>query len=183
MLQKLSTYLSRLTRPYLFLKQLLLDSLGAEFGETRILDLEQTWSESDEKTPLICILSIGSDPTMEIEGLAKGKKIPIKVVSMGQGQELFAKQLITDSMANGSWTLLQNCHLCLPFCEEIMDLLGESTTVNPNFRLWLTTECHPSFPIGLLHAAIKFTNEPPQGIRASIKRTYQSVTQVFEICH
>jgi len=156
----------------------LVASLGAEFGETRILDLEQTWSESDDKTPLICILSIGSDPTLEIESLAKIKKIPIKVVSMGQGQEQFAKQLITDSMANGSWTLLQNCHLCLPFCDEIIDILTETTSVNPSFRLWLTTECHPGFPISLLHAAIKFTNEPPQGIRASIKRTYQSVTQV-----
>lgn len=29
----------------------------------------------------------------------------------------------------------------------------------------------------MFQIAIKFTNEPPQGIRASLKRTYQAVTQ------
>jgi hypothetical protein len=97
---------------------------------------------------------------------------------MGQGQEVTARRLIQDSMLGGGWVLMQNIHLSLPFCGEAMDLLVETDVVHDSFRLWMTTEVHPQFPIGLLQMAIKFTNEPPQGIRASMKRTYQSITQV-----
>ena len=76
-------------------------------------------------------------------------------------------------MAAGGWVLLQNVHLSLPFCSEIIDILVETEHLDDTFRLWVTTEVHEEFPIGLLQMAIKFTNEPPQGIRASLKRSYQ----------
>lgn len=72
------------------------ESLGPEYGEGRILDLEATWGESEPRTPLICILSIGSDPSPQITALAKAKEIPLRSVSMGQGQELHARRLISD---------------------------------------------------------------------------------------
>lgn len=52
-----------------------LDSLGTRYGEAPILDLEVTWSESEPQIPLICILSIGSDPSPQIQALAKAKEI------------------------------------------------------------------------------------------------------------
>ncbi|GLH09316.1 Uncharacterized protein GBIM_14419, partial [Gryllus bimaculatus] len=155
------------------------ESLGPGYGEARILDLEATWQESEPRTPLICILSIGSDPSPQVTALAKQQTIPLRAVSMGQGQELVARRMIADSMAQGGWVLLQNIHLSLPFCGEAMDALVDTERVHESFRLWMTTEVHPQFPIGLLQMAIKFTNEPPQGIRASLKRTYQAITQVW----
>ena len=44
-------------------------------------------------------------------------------------------------------------------------------------RVWITTEIHPKFPINFLQSSIKFTNEPPQGLKAGLKRTYSTVTK------
>nr|XP_022920640.1 dynein heavy chain 5, axonemal [Onthophagus taurus] len=160
-------------------KKYIMDSLGNEYGEACILNLEETWVESEPDAPLICILSIGSDPSPQITALAKIKDIPLKAVSMGQGQEVVARDMLETSMANGGWVLLQNIHLSLPFATEIMSMMLENENKHETYRCWLTTEVHEQFPIGLLQMAIKFTNEPPQGIRASMKRTYQSITQDY----
>lgn len=58
------------------------DSLGGVYGEACILDLDVTWGESDPDTPLICILSIGSDPSPQITSLAKIKDIGIEIHSI-----------------------------------------------------------------------------------------------------
>ena len=47
------------------------ECLGEKYSEGVILNLQETWSESGPRTPLICFLSMGSDPTNNIEMLAK----------------------------------------------------------------------------------------------------------------
>jgi len=49
---------------------------------------------------------------------------------------------------------------------------SDPNTVDDSFRLWITTEVHPLFPITLLQMSIKFTNEPPRGLKPGLKRTY-----------
>lgn len=153
------------------------ESLGTKYAEGVILDLHETWSESDVRTPLICFLSMGSDPTSSIESLAKRMKLECRAVSMGQGQEVHARRLLSQCMQSGGWVLLQNCHLGLPFMDELMDTITGSDNVDDTFRLWITTEVHPLFPITLLQMSIKFTNEPPQGLKAGLKRTYAAIAQ------
>lgn len=75
------------------------ESMGERFAEGVILNLEATWEESDIGTPMIGLLSMGSDPTSAIEGLAKRHGIECRAISMGQGQEVHARRLIQQSTA------------------------------------------------------------------------------------
>ena len=118
---------------------------------------------------------MGSDPSPQIEAMAKRMRTPCKAISMGQGQEVHARALLSEFMTGGGCVLLQNCHLGLEFMSELLGIILEAENVNPTFRLWMTTEVHCKFPISLLQICIKFTNDPPQGVKAGLKRTYTSL--------
>lgn len=49
--------------------------MGVKYAEGVILDVEGMWQESKIRVPMICLLSMGSDPTMTIDGLAKKHQI------------------------------------------------------------------------------------------------------------
>lgn len=83
-------------------RKYVMDSMGARYAEGVILDLEETWKESNPRTPLICFLSMGSDPTDSIIALGKRLKVETRYVSMGQGQEVHARKLLQQTMANVS---------------------------------------------------------------------------------
>ncbi|KAI9141404.1 dynein heavy chain and region D6 of dynein motor-domain-containing protein [Paraphysoderma sedebokerense] len=158
-------------------KQYIAEALGSKFAESQILDLDALLGESDNRTPMICLLSTGSDPSSDIEALSKKYKVDIKAISMGQGQEIHARKFLQMYMTNGGWLLLQNCHLGIPFLDELLVAILETEIVHEKFRLWITTDVNSKFPINLLQISIKFTNEPPQGIKAGLKRTYNWLTQ------
>ena len=49
--------------------------MGVKYAEGVILDVEGMWHESKIRVPIVCLLSMGSDPTMTIDGLAKKHQI------------------------------------------------------------------------------------------------------------
>ena len=152
-------------------------ALGSFALEEVFLSLERLVEEADCETPLVCLLSTGSDPCSQIETMARNRMQEFRQISMGQGQEDLARRMITESIVNGYWLMLQNCQLCLEFCEEVMQTLIDTQDIHYQFRLWMTTEVHKDFPIGLLQMSIKFTNEPPSGVKSSLRRTFGDLQQ------
>ena len=49
--------------------------MGKIYAEGVILNLEEMWQESKPRVPMICFLSMGSDPTNSIDNLARKHSI------------------------------------------------------------------------------------------------------------
>jgi dynein heavy chain len=161
-------------------------TLGKDFAEPQQMDLQDCIDETTGVTPIIFLLSQGSDPTTVIEASAKKLKKKVLPISMGQGQEDPAMVIVNTSWNNGDWALLQNCHLGLPFLLQLeekirVQLQGaeKKVDIHEESRLWITAEPQNLFPIGLLQMSIKLTNEPPQGIKAGIIRSYSWLSQDY----
>lgn len=66
-----------------------------------------------------------------------------------------ALQLLETAIARGQWLMLQNCHLLVKWLRELEKVLERISKPHPDFRLWLTTDPTPEFPIGILQRSLK----------------------------
>lgn len=54
--------------------------------------------------------------------------------------------------------MLQNCHLLVKWLRDLEKVLERISKPHPDFRLWLTTDPTPEFPIGILQRSLKVVN-------------------------
>lgn len=146
--------------------------LGREFTTNSPLKMKDIYKDSSRNSPLIFILSPGSDPFRTLKTFADSKKKNLIIRSLGQGQGKYAEENINISQENGDWVLLMNCHLAdswMPRLEYIVqNISAEGKGPGRDFRLWLTSYPSPKFPVTLLQNGMKMTNEPPKGLKANL---------------
>ena len=160
----------------LCMQNFIVSYLGDKFIQPPLFDLKACYNDSFTITPLIFILSSGSDPNKDLDLLANDLNMSDKLqrIALGQGQGKKATMLIEKGIETGNWILLQNCHLSISWMtnlEQICDNF-DANKIHPDFRLWLTSMPTESFPTSILQNGIKITKEPPKGMRANLRNTY-----------
>ncbi|XP_046731532.1 dynein axonemal heavy chain 1 [Silurus meridionalis] len=157
--------------------------LGQRFIEPQTSDLSAVFNESSVSTPLIFVLSPGTDPAADLYKFADVMKFSKKMsaISLGQGQGPWAESMMQCAMEKGQWVFFQNCHLApswMPTLERLIENINPDK-VHHDFRLWLTSLPSNQFPVSILQNSSKMTIEPPRGIKANLLKTYLSLSDDF----
>ncbi|CAK7310997.1 Dynein axonemal heavy chain 6 [Vulpes lagopus] len=161
-------------------KSFITEKMGNDYVLRMGLNLKEPYKESTAITPLILTHTHGIDPTNTVLKFAqelKGGTSHVTMISLGPGQATKAEELIMKALPRAAqWVFLQNCHLAASFmprlCTIIESFNSPDVTIDPEFRLWLSSKSDSSFPIPILQKSLKITVENPPGLKSNLLQTF-----------
>ncbi|KAM4891097.1 dynein axonemal heavy chain 10 [Sylvia borin] len=170
----------RVDRMYRAVTDYVTVTMGETYVQPPVISFDAILQQSTPFSPVVFILSPGSDPVSDLMKLAERtdfKADRLKFLAMGQGQEEIALQLLEEAVVQGHWLMLQNCHLLVKWLIHLEKAVEKITEPHEDFRLWLTTDPTKGFPIGILQKALKVVTEPPNGLKLNMRATYFKIPQ------
>lgn len=159
------------------IKNYITEQVGKKYIEPPTMKLDACYRDMSNITPLVFVLSAGSDPTATFSAFVDRMEMRDRMqsISLGQGQDKKAEKLIETGKVAGNWILLMNCHLCIswmPRLEAICEQL--EPTIHNEFRMFMTSATTPKFPVAVLQNSVKMTMEPPSGLKTNLLQNYET---------
>jgi dynein heavy chain len=95
-----------------------------KFVQPPTVNYDKIFKASNEKSPIVFILSPGADPLSDVQNLANDEGFSgnkFKYLSLGQGMEKEANIYLSTSANRGHWLMLQNCHLLTGWLKDHLE--------------------------------------------------------------
>ena len=99
----------------------ILEVMGREYIIPPNMEIEHLFNFSSKQTPLIFLLTTGSDPRENFLRFAEDKLMSrrLQIISLGQGMGPKAELKIKNAQKKGEWILLENCHLASSWMSDL----------------------------------------------------------------
>ncbi|XP_069936474.1 dynein axonemal heavy chain 12-like [Cherax quadricarinatus] len=141
--------------------------------------------------PLLLVTTPGVDALQDVMLLASRKPdVTVTNVSLGQGQSGVAEAAVGASTREGRWVVLQNLHHALDWLPTLANIITrlyssnarsltstDTTVLNHNFRLILTSEPTDEFPVSLLRGVEKVYVDSPGDAHHALQEAIAIVTR------
>jgi dynein heavy chain len=102
----------------LALTDFIIETMSKKYVIPPPFNLNDCFSDSTNTSPLIFVLSAGSDPMGNIMKFSEMIGTEMASISLGQGQGPKAERMIEKAQANGTWMVLQNWYVFIYFAEN-----------------------------------------------------------------
>uniref|UniRef100_A0A8C3TD43 Dynein heavy chain n=1 Tax=Chelydra serpentina TaxID=8475 RepID=A0A8C3TD43_CHESE len=141
-------------------------NLEQRFIEPQTSDLTAVFKESTSTTPLIFVLSPGTDPAADLYKFAEEMKFSKKLaaISLGQGQVIH-------------WFHFTHSEQCSHLSTQGFTHVAPGKP-NPTGRRGSYLPSN-QFPVSILQNGSKMTIEPPRGVKANLLKSYISLSDDF----
>lgn len=137
--------------------------------------------QTKSDTPLVFASTPGNDPSSKIDDIAAqhfGSSVHKSYQSMAMGSPEgynLAESAVNKCAKKGHWICLKNVHLSTEWLTKLEKKLHRMD-IHRDFRLFLTMEINPKVSSTLLRRSCVLIYEPPLGVKASLTRTYNTIS-------
>ncbi|SBS80987.1 dynein heavy chain, putative [Plasmodium ovale curtisi] len=133
--------------------------------------------EHSSKNKLILILSEHrlntASEIMQLSEKITGKN---NLIIYNKHDKTYLLQILNDAIKNGLWVLIENAHLNIHLILEIEKYIEICNIQysNPEFRIWISTNCVDAFPHYLLKLCVKVTFENVYNLKSCLLNVYSN---------
>ena len=162
----------------LFLENVFGDNINSAINDKNLFNIVE--NKTVKWCPLVICGDKGHDVSHKVESLASSQSKSLRSVAMGSMESIqSADTAVIQGSRSGTWVLIKNAHLALPWLVSLDKRLAAMKMDN-DFKLFITLEVHPGIPGNLIRNSRLVLIEPSTGMKVGLTQSFASIPKSIQ---